>query len=103
MSCAGEEIDVRGPVGEIEYKGRGHFEIEGEKYHFDKVRRRGCIKCMRELKLLSQINLFAGGTGLTPHWQLIHAILSDPEDETCVSMIDRLVATCEYRWGRLSD
>ncbi len=34
----GEEIDVRGPVGEIHYKGKGEFEIDGHGYHFDKVR-----------------------------------------------------------------
>lgn len=35
-----------------------------------------------------KINLVAGGTGITPHWQLIHAILSDKEDLTNISMID---------------
>ncbi|KAI0340404.1 hypothetical protein BDW22DRAFT_1334308 [Trametopsis cervina] len=66
----GEEIDVRGPVGEIWYKGHGDFEIDGNDYHF------------------SKINLIAGGTGITPHWQLIHAILSDESDHTRISIID---------------
>ncbi|KAH9947339.1 hypothetical protein B0H21DRAFT_338878 [Amylocystis lapponica] len=55
----GEEIDILGPNGEIMYKGRGEFEIDGQTYHFAKI------------------NLVAGGSGLTPHWQLIHAILTD--------------------------
>lgn len=33
----GEEIDVRGPVGEIQYRGKGAFVIDGHDYHFDKV------------------------------------------------------------------
>ncbi|KAI0327001.1 hypothetical protein GY45DRAFT_48029 [Cubamyces sp. BRFM 1775] len=66
----GEEIDIRGPSGGILYKGHGIFDIEGTSYWFAKV------------------NLIAGGSGVTPHWQLIHAILSDPTDETCVSLID---------------
>lgn len=43
----------------------------------------------QKLKLLYlEINLVAGGSGLTPHWQLIHAILSNAEDQTCISLID---------------
>ncbi|KAI0358058.1 hypothetical protein OH77DRAFT_1502602 [Trametes cingulata] len=66
----GEEIDIRGPTGGITYKGHGEFDIDGKEYHFDKI------------------NLVAGGSGLTPHWQLIHAILSDTSDKTVVSLID---------------
>lgn len=33
----GEEIDVRGPVGDIWYKGRSEWEIDGKEYFFDKV------------------------------------------------------------------
>lgn len=33
----------------------------------------------------------AGGTGLTPHWQFIHAVLSDPSDMTLISLLDRYV------------
>ncbi|KAI0325977.1 hypothetical protein GY45DRAFT_1374345 [Cubamyces sp. BRFM 1775] len=65
-----EEIDIRGPTGGITYKGHGDFDIEGNEYHFDKI------------------NLVAGGSGLTPHWQLIHAILSDKTDKTVISLID---------------
>ncbi|KAI9062568.1 hypothetical protein FKP32DRAFT_806572 [Trametes sanguinea] len=66
----GEEIDIRGPCGGIVYHGHGEFEIDGTRCHFDKI------------------NLIAGGSGLTPHWQLIHAILSDPRDATTISLID---------------
>ncbi|KAI0701790.1 hypothetical protein C8Q76DRAFT_242105 [Earliella scabrosa] len=66
----GEEIDIRGPTGGITYKGHGNFDIEGKQYHFDKV------------------NLVAGGSGLTPHWQFIHAVLSDSSDATVISLLD---------------
>jgi len=65
-----EEIDIRGPTGGIKYLGHGKFDIDGEEYRFDKV------------------NLVAGGSGLTPHWQLIHTIMSDDSDKTVVSLID---------------
>lgn len=41
-----EEIDLRGPMGGITYKGHGSFDIEGKDYHFHKVRvllRQPCI------------------------------------------------------------
>jgi nitrate reductase (NAD(P)H) len=66
----GEYIDINGPTGEIAYKGNGHFDIEGEQYHFDKL------------------NLVAGGSGVTPIWQLIHAVLKNKEDKTEISFID---------------
>lgn len=59
-----------GPIGGIEYLGHGDFEIEGQHYHFDKL------------------NLVAGGSGITPHWQLIHSILKNPDDKTKISLID---------------
>jgi nitrate reductase (NAD(P)H) len=33
----GEDIDVRGPSGEIEYRGKGTFMISDNEYHFEKV------------------------------------------------------------------
>ncbi|KZV93843.1 molybdopterin binding oxidoreductase [Exidia glandulosa HHB12029] len=66
----GQEIDVRGPTGEIEYLSHGKFSIDGNEHYFTKI------------------NLIAGGTGLTPHWQLIHAILSTADDTTEISLID---------------
>lgn len=45
------------------------------------IHRNACITSL-------QINLVAGGTGITPHWQLIHAILLDEDDETRIKIID---------------
>lgn len=66
----GEDVDIKGPTGDIQYLGKGRFKVHDDEFHFDKI------------------NLIAGGTGLTPHWQLIHAITKDPEDKTQISLID---------------
>lgn len=34
----GEELDMRGPMGEIIYKGKGRWNIEGKNCHYDKAR-----------------------------------------------------------------
>lgn len=66
----GEDVDIKGPTGDIQYLGKGRFKVHDDEFHFDKI------------------NLIAGGTGLTPHWQLIHAITKDPADKTQISLID---------------
>jgi nitrate reductase (NAD(P)H) len=49
----GEEIEVRGPTGEIVYTGQGKFNISDEEMTFKKI------------------NLILGGSGLTPGYALI--------------------------------
>lgn len=67
----GETIDINGPTGEISYLGNGRFEIDGSE------------------KVFTKINLVAGGSGITPHWQLIHAVLKNPDgDKTQLALID---------------
>lgn len=60
----GSVIDVKGPLGHIEYVGRGKFLVR------DKP------------KFAKKLTMLAGGTGITPIYQLIQAILKDPEDDT---------------------
>eukprot|EP00252_Welwitschia_mirabilis_P006426 TRINITY_DN1730_c0_g1_i3.p1 TRINITY_DN1730_c0_g1~~TRINITY_DN1730_c0_g1_i3.p1 ORF type:complete len:889 (-),score=-56.13 TRINITY_DN1730_c0_g1_i3:448-3114(-) len=60
----GDTIDVKGPYGQIQYHGRGNFSVNGK------------TKCAKRLAML------AGGTGITPLYQIIKAILKDPEDDT---------------------
>mmetsp|Transcript_4775 Transcript_4775/g.8799 ORF Transcript_4775/g.8799 Transcript_4775/m.8799 type:complete len:294 (-) Transcript_4775:213-1094(-) len=55
----GDTIDVRGPSGKYEY-------------------------APNSKKMLGMI---AGGTGLTPMWQVFQAILKDPNDKTKISLI----------------
>lgn len=60
----GEEIKVRGPSGQIEYKGNGKFLIGGKE--------RSC----------KRVVLLAGGTGITPVYQIMKAVILDEKDKT---------------------
>ncbi|KAE8683563.1 hypothetical protein F3Y22_tig00111200pilonHSYRG00106 [Hibiscus syriacus] len=60
----GSILDVKGPLGHIEYTGRGSFTVH------DKP------------KFAKKLAMLTGGTGITPIYQVIQAILKDPEDET---------------------
>ncbi|KAJ7965621.1 Nitrate reductase [Quillaja saponaria] len=60
----GSFMDVKGPLGHIEYTGRGKFIVHGKH------------------KFAKKLAMLAGGTGITPIYQVVQAILKDPEDET---------------------
>ncbi|MED6182977.1 nitrate reductase NADH 2 [Stylosanthes scabra] len=60
----GSSIDVKGPLGHIEYTGRGNFLIHGKQ------------------RFATNLTMVAGGTGITPIYQVAQAILKDPEDRT---------------------
>lgn len=60
----GSSLDVKGPLGHIEYNGKGNFMVRGK------------------LKFAKKLAMFAGGTGITPIYQVVQAILKDPEDDT---------------------
>lgn len=60
----GAKLDIKGPLGHIEYTGRGNFTVHGKPRHAKKLA------------------MLAGGTGITPIYQIIQAIIKDPEDET---------------------
>ena len=66
----GEEIEIRGPTGEISYHGKGKFIIEGKERNFSKV------------------SLILGGSGITPGYALIARILGENEDKTQLRVID---------------
>ncbi|KAI8550948.1 hypothetical protein RHMOL_Rhmol06G0146300 [Rhododendron molle] len=66
----GSVLDVKGPLGHIEYTGKGNFTVHG-----------GQNKFARRLAMI------AGGTGITPIYQVIQAILNDPEDETEMHLV----------------
>ncbi|XP_069828688.1 NADH-cytochrome b5 reductase 1-like isoform X2 [Dendropsophus ebraccatus] len=66
----GQSIEVQGPKGLFVYQGKGYFATQPTK------------RSPAERKFARQVGMIAGGTGITPMFQLIHAILSDPEDET---------------------
>lgn len=60
----GATLNVKGPLGHIEYTGRGNFLVHGKP------------------KFAKKLAMMAGGTGITPIYQIIQAVLKDPEDET---------------------
>lgn len=66
----GEEIEIRGPTGDIVYLGHGKFNIYGEE------------------KTFKRVSLVLGGTGLTPGYSLIARVCLTPDDETELRVID---------------
>lgn len=66
----GEEIEIRGPTGEIEYVGNGMFTISGKEYTFNKI------------------SLVLGGSGITPGYALIARILLSLGDKTQIRVVD---------------
>lgn len=65
----GDTIDIKGPVGEIAYLEPGQFLIKGKPRN------------------VSKLAMLAGGTGITPMYQVLKAILADPDDHTECSLI----------------
>lgn len=66
----GEEIEIRGPTGDIIYLGHGKFNIYGEE------------------KMFRRVSLVLGGTGLTPGYSLIARVCLTPDDDTELTVID---------------
>ncbi|XP_003601114.3 LOW QUALITY PROTEIN: inducible nitrate reductase [NADH] 2 [Medicago truncatula] len=60
----GSTLDIKGPLGHIEYAGRGNFMVHGKH------------------KFAKRLAMLAGGSGITPIYQVVQAILKDPEDLT---------------------
>lgn len=65
----GDTIDVKGPTGHIVYEGKGRFLLNNKP------------------KFVKKIAMLAGGTGITPMYQVIRAVVSDPEDKTEINLI----------------
>jgi nitrate reductase (NAD(P)H) len=66
----GEEVEIRGPTGDIKYLGDGKFEIFGEEEQF------------------GNITLILGGSGITPGYQLIARIMATASDKTKIKVVD---------------
>ncbi|KAF1319037.1 Nitrate reductase [nadph], partial [Globisporangium splendens] len=66
----GSQIEMKGPIGHFTYYSQGIFTLESSsKLHATKF------------------GFIAGGTGITPIFQIMRAILTDPLDQTKVSLI----------------
>jgi len=66
----GEEVEIRGPTGDIKYLGNGKFEIFDEEEQFE------------------NITLILGGSGITPGYQLIARIMATASDKTKIKVVD---------------
>mmetsp|Transcript_35949 Transcript_35949/g.76344 ORF Transcript_35949/g.76344 Transcript_35949/m.76344 type:complete len:278 (-) Transcript_35949:50-883(-) len=64
----GEQVEISGPFGELEYKGGGVFEIEeyGEP---------------RRVEKHNAIGMIAGGTGITPMYQIAQWVAQHPDED----------------------
>merc|ERR1712003_76475 len=65
----GDEIEVKGPIGHVSYFGRGKFTIH------------------KNVEMLNHVGLIAGGTGITPAYQIIKAVVKDKKDNTKVYLL----------------
>lgn len=65
-----EEVEIRGPTGEIVYNGHGKFVIEDEEMTFNKI------------------SLVVGGSGLTPGYALIARALLGAGEDLQVRVVD---------------
>jgi NAD(P)H-flavin reductase len=65
----GDTIEVKGPVGHMHYLGYGNYTL-------DKVPHS-----------TARINMIAGGTGITPMYQVIKAILKNSDDKTEMALL----------------
>jgi len=65
----GDTIKIRGPDGHITYEGNGNFKIHGNSMHVNRI-------CM-----------VAGGSGITPIYQVTRAVLQEPKNITEISLL----------------
>lgn len=70
----GDSVDIRGPIGRIEYTGNGAFLVSSSTA--------GSVT-----KTASHIGMICGGSGITPCLQVIRDILKKPTDNTQISLL----------------
>ena len=66
----GHFVDFKGPIGKFEYLGRGKCEIGGK------------------LRSVKRFIMICGGSGITPIFQVLRAVLKDKEDQTKCLVLD---------------
>jgi cytochrome-b5 reductase len=70
----GETMDAQGPKGNMTYLGKGTFELRHGREN-------------KELRSAKHVGMIAGGTGVTPMYQLVKAALKDTSDDTVFSLL----------------
>lgn len=71
----GDSIDVRGPSGRFIYLGKGKFSIKPDN------------KSPAVIYRVNKVGMIAGGTGITPMFQLIKHVLRDPDDKLQMALL----------------
>ncbi|KAJ5950585.1 uncharacterized protein N7479_008998 [Penicillium vulpinum] len=66
----GSEIDCKGPTGRFEYLGNGRVSISGKE------------------RQLRSFKMICGGTGITPVFQVLRAVMQDTQDSTTCVVLD---------------
>ncbi|OJJ73638.1 hypothetical protein ASPBRDRAFT_121454 [Aspergillus brasiliensis CBS 101740] len=66
----GSEIDCKGPTGRFEYLGNGNIMVSGKERH------------------VSSFKMICGGTGITPIFQVLRAVMQDKQDPTSCVVLD---------------
>ncbi|PYH63222.1 nitrate reductase NiaD [Aspergillus vadensis CBS 113365] len=66
----GSEIDCKGPTGRFEYLGNGKVMVSGKERH------------------VSSFKMICGGTGITPIFQVLRAVIQDKQDPTSCVVLD---------------
>ncbi|GAT28508.1 nitrate reductase [Aspergillus luchuensis] len=66
----GSEIDCKGPTGRFEYLGNGKIMVSGKERH------------------VSSFKMICGGTGITPIFQVLRAVIQDKQDPTSCVVLD---------------
>ncbi|RDW92148.1 nitrate reductase [Coleophoma crateriformis] len=66
----GHFVDFKGPIGKFEYKGRGNCEISGK------------------MRFIKRFIMICAGSGITPIFQVLRAVLRDKEDPTRCLVLD---------------
>lgn len=69
----GALVDVSGPTGHLNYDGPGHITVKRFRKHLQYS--------------VKKLNMIAGGTGITPMYQVIQHIIANPDDSTKTSML----------------
>jgi cytochrome-b5 reductase len=70
----GETIKMKGPKGHLTWLGKGKFTVK-------------LMKKPLEKREATHIGMIAGGTGITPMLQVIHAIFDNPSDKTVIKLL----------------
>lgn len=66
----GSLVDIKGPIGKFTYLGRGRVSLNGKE------------RSVRSFRMI------CGGSGITPIFQVLRAVMQDPKDTTTCVLLD---------------